>query len=419
MSYGLAAYILGYVSLACSAAYRHDGICFCPSEQSVLCLVTPITARVVAQEHDCCLLLPCLLPSLSLRALALTQYTLAAHCVSQLHAVGGRTTYGLPYNSLMLHLRKGDTAALSCHGMLLAAYWWQHTCKAGGTPPLRTLAPRGMFRLCLRTAEIAAGCWRRRNGLPAAADAAAAAGPTGGAGASGDWCRANGGGRKGRRVGRALLGMDSAFCAKAQELDRDEGGAGECGSSSSGSCGTVEAGSAAGAYRPGAMLDVDTCPELALTTLDCSRSIMAHNSPSSAAARRGECSAGSAEARGGIPTGRAVGGGGSTKGRKQADRGSCSGGGPSAGGSTGRNSRATGRGGNKGEAAWLGDGGPLARRWWRAAVAAVHCRLDNLHSSAAEGDRSSRALAASMGVLGLYPYLPAPDQGGLASSRMP
>lgn len=126
------------------------------------CLITPLTAQIVAQEvtvtfscHARNDLRP-LVPTTSL------QYTLAAHCVSQLHAAGGRMTYGLPYGSLMLPVRKGATASLSCDGLFLAAYWWQHMCRANDSAPLRTLAPRGLGELCLRMAEMAADCWRRR-----------------------------------------------------------------------------------------------------------------------------------------------------------------------------------------------------------------------------------------------------------------
>lgn len=221
-----------------------------------------------------------------------------------------------------------------------------------------------------------------------------------------------------------MLGLDSTLWEEPQEQGRNEGGAWQCGSNSSnsGSCGMVDAGGAGGVERLRAMLDraslmldVGMCPRLALTALDCSRAIMASSSPSSAAARGDEGIVGIAGAGDSIPTGRALAGDGNTKGSKQgAGRGSCSSSGPGAGGRRGRDSGAVGGGAGKGEAAWLGGGGPLARRWWLAAVAAVHCRLDSLDNAAAEGDSSGGALAVSMGVLGLYPYLPAPDQGGLA-----
>ncbi len=39
-------------------------------------------------------------------------------------------------------------------------------------------------------------------------------------------------------------------------------------------------------------------------------------------------------------------------------------------------------------AAWLCSGGPLSRRWWRAAVAAVHCGMDDIeHTTARAGLR--------------------------------
>ncbi len=43
--------------------------------------------------------------------------------------------------------------------------------------------------------------------------------------------------------------------------------------------------------------------------------------------------------------------------------------------------RHSGRGsGNERPVAFVRDGGPLARRWWRAAVAAVHCAMDELEA---------------------------------------
>ncbi len=124
------------------------------------------------------------------------QYTLAAHSVSQLHAVDGGTTYGLPYDSLMPPIREKGKAELSCKGVGVAMSWWLRLGSTGGFRLVPCpLSPRGVFELCLRKAEVAADCWRRRNGLPGAAAAAAAAG-----GSAGD----SGGGVQ--RAAEALMG---------------------------------------------------------------------------------------------------------------------------------------------------------------------------------------------------------------------
>ncbi len=244
--------------------------------------------------------------TLPLWYLAPPQYALAAHSVSQLHAVDGGTTYGLPHDCLLLPVREAGATALSCKGVIAAASWWLRLCGVEGFElEPRALSPRGLFELCLRKAEVAADCWRRRNGLPAAAAEVAAAAATR-AGASGSGGQGAGGSsssskaaRSGRqqRQGKAALEVDTVGLCLL-------GGAGSTASGSSGS---------PAADPPRATLDPSQCPDLVIQAMACSRALA-----------KSSCGVGA------------------------------------------RN------------AAWLGDGGPLARRWWRAAVAAVHCALDEM-----------------------------------------
>ncbi len=355
------------------------------------------------------------------------QYALAAHSVSQLHAVDGGTTYGLPYDSLMPPFREMCRADLSCHCMATAVCWWMHMCRMGGFPPCRSphprpLAPRGLFELCLREAEVAADCWRRRNGLPAAAEGAAetAEAAVGAAGASGGKAARGGpqehGGRRGPRAkssgtraevqgpggeGHTVGGRHSA------DGDRSSSSKGRIAGGTAGlSCGTGQKG-------PGATLDAHSCSSLALLAVNCSRLVMECCSRDGSAGGGGDGAAGG-RGKGAVPANSGASSSSSSSGQKGREGGrravgsGCSSGGGAcakegggggaegpeddgsrssssgssinsgAGGGSDIGSGAGGEG--KCPVAWIGGGGPLARRWWRAAVAAVHCRLDDIAS---------------------------------------
>lgn len=55
---------------------------------------------------------------------------------------------------------------------------------------------------------------------------------------------------------------------------------------------------------------------------------------------------------------------------------------------------------------WIGGGGPLALRWWQAAVAAVHCRLDDMAL-----DDAREAFKSLTPVLNLSLFMPPPGKG--------
>ncbi len=279
------------------------------------------------------------------------QYTLAAHSVSQLHAVDGGATYGMPHDTLMLPLLEKGGPALSCEGMVVATDWWVYVCLTGGMPRLQTLGPRGLaphglFELCLRQAEAAADCWRRRNGLPAAGAAAGAAGgAVSGGGSSGM------GGRSG-------------------------GGAGAA----------AQAGRTGG--RP--LLAPGRCPVLALAAVRCSQYVMERSSRTEVMCGGGGGGSGSGGGSGGVVAA------------------ACSSGGATSGPLAGQ------QGVSMGAGSWLGDGGPLAQRWWRAAVAAVHCGVEQ-----ATTEDLQSAVSASLRLLNLTPAVPGvnevqePGKGGL------
>ncbi len=376
------------------------------------------------------------------------QYVLAVHSVSQLHAVDGGTTYGLPYDSLMPPMREEGKAELLCTGAEDAMYWWMRTCVCGGLQ----LSPRGLFELCLRTAGVAADCWRRRNGLPAATEAAGVSAGDSGSGSSSWTGKAASSGRQ-HEQGKAALGDNEADTARQAGLCRT-GGAGSAASGGSGS--------PAAADPPGATLDSSQCPRLAIQALKCSLALMESSCRATAEVGAGEAEwgpwgrgarvskgtgsgagggvradcvpspsgntavgEGDREAGGGGLDGQGACGGGSGDGMQEAAAHDEAGGSASVGlsdggragqggiadtgsGSGGRSSAAEetcGRGG-KGSGAWLGDGGPLARRWWRAAVAAVHCGMDEV-----EAVGSRVAFSCVDKVLDLSLAMPETDPG--------
>ncbi len=279
------------------------------------------------------------------------QYALAAHSVSQLHPVDGGTTYGLPYDSMLplTALERGHQ--LSCFGMSVAACWWMRMCNFGGIPPLCPLSPRNLFELCLRTAEVTADCWRRRNGLLPAA-AAAAGGSSGSSHTR----------RHGSTSTSTSASTSTSTSGRPDVASRDH------------------AGHTFGAGVPVSrvLLDTSCCATVSLTAIGCSGDIMC----SCAGGRWGSPASGNRADEGSAPEGGAA----------AADGASSSGCG--SGGGTER----PGRSGSMGPASWLGDGGPLARRWWRAAVAAVHCALDE------PGDLTNHCHTAS-NVLDLSSYM--------------
>ncbi len=371
------------------------------------------------------------------------QYALAAHSVSQLHAVDGGTTYGLPYDNLMPPLRELGSADLSSHCLATATSWWMHVCRKGGTPPScspypRPLYPRGLFELCLRTAEVAADCWRRRNGLPAVAAAAEAEATGGAAGACGG--KATGDepaaheGRQGSKAKRSETRAEASGAGGVGHTAGERRGLDRGSSSrSSSSKGRIAGGTAGpscgtGHKGPRATLDADLCPWLTLLAVNCTRMIMDRCSGDGAAGGSGDgaapvsswASGSSSDVRGRVGGGRAVGsgcssgggacakGGGANRAQEpDADASSSSGSRTGSGlrGGSGTGSRDGGEG--KRLVTWIGAGGPLALRWWRAAVAAVHCGLDNM----ALGDDARTAFNCCLApVLNLSPFMPPASQ---------
>ncbi len=382
------------------------------------------------------------------------QYALAAHSVSQLHAVDGGTTYSLPYDSLLLPVLEEEGPALSCKGALDALQWWTRTCATG----CLQLSPRGLFGLCLRKAEVAAHCWRRRNEMPAAAAAAAAGGPGRDSGSGGS-----------SSSGRAASSMRQPVQDEAAlHLDEQDTGCQAARLCHTGGA-AVTAGGGSGsppADPPRATLAPSQCPELAMQAVVCSRVLM----ESSCKAAGGGARAGarvlkgtSSGAGGSGGTDRiassigntAVGkeaegpGGGSVDGSGCGARAGGSGDEPQGsskqgphteaegsagvgvsgsgregqgcGADTGDSSgrcgdaagaaRSSGSGsGEKRPAAWLCHGGPLARRWWRAAVAAVHCAVDELEGGGS-GSGSRVAASSVHQVLDLSLAMPVSDTG--------
>ncbi len=327
------------------------------------------------------------------------QYALAAHSVSQLHAVDGGTTYGLPYDSLMPLLWQEGTGMLTCNCAIIALHWRKQTCTFGGYELAPCgLSPRGLFELCLREAEVAADCWRRRNGLPAAA--AAAAGGSVGDSSSGK------AGRRGRQLGQAL-GTAEVETGRRVGLCRSGGAGSEVGVSSGGPA----------ADPPRATLEPRRCPELAMQAMSCSRLLMDSSCMAGDRAGAGAAEAGTPVLEGsGGGTGRsrtpgiagssgniAVGEGDQGAGGGSLDRSWCGAQGGEGGDDTQGSSSSSSNSMDTG--AWLRDGGPLARRWWRAAVAAVHCAMDKLVGSQGEAFYVHWLLDPSLAM-------PVPDPGG-------
>ncbi len=320
------------------------------------------------------------------------QFTLAAHVVSQLHAVDGGATYGLPYDRLLPPLREQGETALSCTMLLAATYWWIRAYRCHYNPlPVHVLSPRGVFELCLRKAEVAADCWRRRNGLPAATEAVAAGGSVGASGSGG------------RSSGAAAPTAADGSAGVRGSGGRQVAGAGN-GAGPAGAADAAEAEQRDGQAPPNAILDPRRCPLLALGALGLSRRLATgsvrpgqsgggsdseeeeadedEDGGGSSSSSYTTCSYSSAFMDNG---GEGKGGGVDDDVVAGEDRDSRSGGGGSDGDGDGdgnSGNRAAAGGGRgvavKGRLAWVCDGGPLARRWWRAAVAAVHCGLDNM-----------------------------------------
>ncbi len=369
-----------------------------------------------------------------------------------MHAVDGGTTYGLPYDSLLPPVREEGKAELSCVGAVDALCWWMHMCSVGGFQLAhRPLSPRGLCKLCLREAEVAADCWRRRNGLPAAAEAEA--GGVGGASGSGGQGTSSSSGkaassRRQHRWGEVALRAADGGTGRHAGLCRMGGGAGSTASGGSGN--------AAAAHPPRATLDPNQCPALAVQAMSCSLELM----DSSCGAGAGE-----SDARASKGTGSGAGGSGGTdriasssgsadmgEGAAEAGGGGIDGQGPcssgsgndmqeaaaheEAGGSASVGVSGSGTGGQGGGAgagtssggcgdaaeetygsgsgggkkrpvAWLAKGGPLARRWWRAAVAAVHCALDEREAVGSQAEASGVDQ-----VLDPFLAMPETDPGG-------
>ncbi len=378
--------------------------------------------------------------------------------MSQLHAVDGGTTYGLPYDCLMPPVQEEGKAELSCKGALDALYWWKRTCACGGLQPGPwPLCPRGLFELCLREAEVAADCWRRRNGLPAVAEAAG--------GSAGDSGR--GGSSSSNKAASSRRQREQSKVTRGDNNGEDTGRqAGLCPTGDVGSAAVVGgSSSSAAADRPRVTLDPSHCPELAMQAIACSRALMksscragvgageatasmpkgsgrrasSSGGTDSMASHRGNTGVGEGDrgAAGGSLDGQGDRGGGSGDGMQEAaaheqaglvasvglsggDRagqGGRAGTGTGSGGRSSAEEAACGSGssgsgsGNRCPAAWVCNGGPLARRWWRAAVAAVHCAMDEL-----EVVGSQNAASCVGQVLDLSLAMPVSDTGGGATT---
>ncbi len=354
--------------------------------------------------------------------------------MSQLHASDGGTTYGLPYGSLLPPIRRERTEALSCVGVVTAVTCWLHLARIDELSRIRSLSPGDLIELCLRAAEAAADSWRRRDGLLSA-------------GGEGNSTQRFGGRGRGTYAGRGLpfraegisqpesLGLQGLGGSAGHVGRGTEGGSDKDGSSSNSS---QEASCPTTADRRLARLDPSPCACLALTAMHYSQSIMASKgSRCLAAERRREAAARSGGAGGSSDAALAAGGGdgGAGSGGGASDEGggdgtgggggdvndaalaaSGGGGGVDSGGGAsdegGGDDGGRGSSSGEGRVAWLGGGGPLAWRWWRAAVAAVHCGLDQ---------PDPRKLSCTFDYVGwlldLGPYVakmePGGKQGGL------
>ncbi len=107
------------------------------------------------------------------------QYLVHLHAVSQLHAVDGGATYGLPYDKLLPPmqatasnarvLRLGSGVVLRCWGLTTAALYWRLAVGlATPNPLLPGLGPREMLHVLLRTAQAAVDSWKHECSIAAA-----------------------------------------------------------------------------------------------------------------------------------------------------------------------------------------------------------------------------------------------------------
>ncbi len=354
--------------------------------------------------------------------------------MSQLHAVDGGTTYGLPYDILLPPVPRDGTDMLSCKGMLTAATCWINLIKLDELWRVRSLSPRNLIELCLRKAEAAADSWRRRSELVTAA--AGGQGSRGGRGRHAvrrPQVRAKGTSQPQGPSGRP--GVQGLRCTAGLVGQGDVGGGSEAdrGSSSSSST-SQEATCTTPSGRPLVRLHPSQCLLLALPAMRCSQLIMSSSGGRwpAATVHKGTAASRSADAAGGSGSGcgeagandaTVAAGGGDAAGGIGAtlttSGGECGdgrvGSGRRAGDGDGGDGGGGGGGYGGGLAAWQGGGGRLAWRWWRAAVVAVHCGLDQ------PDPREVSCTTEFVGqLLDLGPYMGKPDtageQGGLPMS---
>ncbi len=315
------------------------------------------------------------------------QHLVHLHMVSQLHAIDGGTTYGLPYDKLVppVHTDNQDVGpgVLTFLGCKLALRLWL-ACLSFAPPHDKDvcpqLRPRVMIKLLLRLARAAVDSWQRSRGSN----------------------RTNGGG----------------------------GGGG--GRSDSGSIGQ------ASGQRPNAapclVLYPESCPGVAAHALATARQLLAHCPAPAGRARQGEpagsdanvsvpAAAAAAGADGGVgshsgssPRGHAH--GDVKHGLSEVDAGAA--GGPAEG--------AGGGGGGGGSTAveheetmWLSWASRrrLADTWWPLVVGAVHATLDD---GAARGDEEVAELKHVCSILSLTWAVPQeqhPEQAAGAGKRVP
>ncbi len=260
--------------------------------------------------------------------------------VSQLHAVDGGTTYGLPYDKLLPPIRSpagealpGSPALLECQGIETALGLWNTALGLGGSASWPSgVRPKSLMELLMRTAQVALDSWEQ-----------------------GARARATG---EQREVGQQLRG------GAGHARGGGGGGLAPLHSGNGGNGGLAASG-------PRAVLDVAKGPGLALRALDCSKCLLRSRHPcDGGVCGRGSCS--SSRAGGGDGMGQVLGdglGGGASDGSSV----SCDG-----EEGNGDNTSSAGATGGLRQQPWLSWARRrrFAGRWWRLLVRAVHAELD-------------------------------------------
>ncbi len=306
------------------------------------------------------------------------QYLVNLHVVSQLHALDGGTTYGLPYDKLMalVYKQQGSAGAgrrgpavLDGLGLRNAYTLWRMSMGVGPasrcTVTVPRLGPRMVVGLLLRKARAAMDSWQRWAGVGGShGRGSSRGGGSGGRGSSssgscGGGGRGSGGGSGGGCGGGGGRGSSGGSGGAGGGNGNGSGGGGGGGrapTTKGRHCGSTASGTGA----PAAIVENTSCLQLAMVSMSLVQEIIWHNlEPSSGKGRPG-----------------LQGGGGGASG------GSGGGGGDAVRATTRRSWAARRR---------------FADTWWPLVVAAVHAEMD------AEGEfQEPRALMPLMrDVLGL------------------